>query len=322
MTLHAVNIAPSTMPKPAEILKQQFFKSLGLPWNDILPESRLEELLEEEEISYRTRVYTPIVTLWAMVYQVLSPDKSLSNTLKCITTWLTATGIKPPSSDTGAYSKARSRLPEKLLQRLIPETANQLEQKVPESQYWCSRRVKVFDGTTVLMTDSAANQEEYPQHGNQTEGCGFPIARVVVFFCLMTGAVVSACIAPWTMSEIVMSRLLYGDLEADDVVMADQAYGSYVDLALIQQQGADGVLRKHHARRTDFRKGCKNGIGDHQVQWQKPTRCPAHMSDEEFAAIPDTLMVARSVPETIAQGISRPINYCGDHFIRCSTLHS
>ena len=141
------------------------------------------------------------------------------------------------------------------------------------------------------MADSTANQEEYPQHGNQTKGCGFPIARVVVFFCLMTGAVVSACLAPWSMSEIVMSRLLYGDLEADDVVMADLAYGSYVDLALIQQQGADGVLRKHHARRTDFRQGRKNGIGDHQVQWQKPSRRPAHMSEEEFAAIPDSLMV-------------------------------
>lgn len=80
MTLHAVNISPSTMPKPAEILKQQFQLSLGLPWSDILPESRLDEILEEEEISYRTRVYTPIVTLWAMLYQVLSPDKSLSNT--------------------------------------------------------------------------------------------------------------------------------------------------------------------------------------------------------------------------------------------------
>ena len=50
-------------------------------------------------------------------------------------------------------------------------------------------------------------------------------------------------------------------------------------------------MRKHHARRTDFRKGHKNGIGDHQVQWQKPTRRPAHMSEEEFDAIPDTLMV-------------------------------
>ena len=105
------------------------------------------------------------------------------------------------------------------------------------------------------MADSAANQASYPQHGNQTAGCGFSIARLVVFFCLVTGAVVSACIASWGTSEIVMSRLLYQDLEVGDVVMADQAYGSYVDLAIIRQQGADGVLRKHHARKTDFRKG-------------------------------------------------------------------
>ncbi|NJK42186.1 MAG: hypothetical protein HC934_14220 [Acaryochloridaceae cyanobacterium SU_2_1] len=40
-----------------------------------------------------------------------------------------------------------------------------------------------------------------------------------------------------------MSRLHYKELEVNDVVMADQAYGSYIDLALIQQQKADGVLR-------------------------------------------------------------------------------
>ena len=55
-----------------------------------------------------------------------------------------------------------------------------------------------------------------------------------------------------------MSRLLYGDLEPEDVLLADQAYGSYVDLALVQQQGADAVFRKHHARQTDFRVGAKN----------------------------------------------------------------
>jgi hypothetical protein len=279
------------MPTAAAILKQQFSASLGLPWGDILPAGRLDAIVDDEAISFRHRVYTPVVTLWAMLYQALSPDKSLRNTVKCITTWLSAAGMTPPSGDTGAYSKARRRLPESLLQRLIPETADQLQQAVPEAHYWCGRRVKVFDGTTVLMADSAANQAAYPQHANQAPGCGFPIARVVVFFCLMTGAVVSACIAPCSMSEIVMSRLLYGDLDPADVAMADQAYGSYVDLALIQQQGADGVLRKHQARRTDFRKGRKHGIGDHQVEWPKPTRCPAHMSPAEFARIPPTLTV-------------------------------
>lgn len=279
------------MSQSAEILKEQFFKSLGLPWQDILPESRLDQILEEEGIEYRRRVYTPVVTLWGMIYQVLSADKSLRHTVKGITTWLIAAGKAPPSSDTGAYSKARGRLSEGLLQRLVPETAEALAQQVPEAQTWCGRRVKVFDGTTLLMADSAANQAAYPQHGNQAEGCGFPFARIVVFFCLITGAVVSACVAAKTVSEIVMSRLLYQDLDAGDIAMADQAYGSYIDLTLIQQQGADGVLRKHHARKTDFRTGRKHGIGDHQVEWQKPKRCPEHMSADEFEAIPQTLQV-------------------------------
>ena len=289
--LQGLNISPSTMSQTAEILKEQFSQSIGLPWRDILPDSKLDALLEEAEIMYRSRVYTPVVTLWAMIHQVLSADKSLRNTVKCMTTWLTAAGIEAPSSDTGAYSKARSRMPEGLLQRLVPETATALAATVPAARNWCGRRVKVFDGTTILMADSAANQADYPQHGNQAEGCGFPFARVVVFFCLVTGAVVSACVAAKTTSEIVMSRLLYQELEADDVALADQAYGSYIDLALIQQQQADGVLRKHHARKTDFRTGRKHGIGDHQVTWQKPNRCPDHMSLSEFEAIPETLQV-------------------------------
>lgn len=279
------------MSQAAEILKQQFSQSIGLPWQNILPASKLDELLEEEAISYRSRVYTPIVTLWAMIHQVLCADKSLRNTVKSLSSWLVAADIEPPSSDTGAYSKARGRLPEHLLQRLVPESAAAIAETVPESHYWCGRPVKVYDGTTILMADSKANQAAYPQHGNQAEGCGFPLARLVVFFCLVTGAVVSAAVAAKTTSEIVMSRWLYEDLAADDVAMADQAYGSYVDLALIQQQGADGMLRKHHARKTDFRTGRKHGIGDHQVTWHKPNRSPEHMSAEAFATLPDTLQV-------------------------------
>lgn len=91
-----------------------------------------------------------------MVSQVLDPDKSLSNAVKRMMTWLSAAGAECPSADTGAYSKARQRLSELLLQRLVPETAEQLEQQVLPQQQWCGRRVRVCDGTTVLMSDSAA----------------------------------------------------------------------------------------------------------------------------------------------------------------------
>ena len=266
-------------------------QSLGLPWQELLPASRLEEILKEESVSYRNSVYTPMVTLWAMVSQVFDPDKSLSNAVKRIISWLAVAGAECPSQDTGAYSKARQRLPEAVLQRLVPEVAESLEQSVPLTEQWCGRRVRVCDGTTVLMSDTLANQAEFPQHSNQKPGCGFPIAKLVVMFSLITGAVVAACVASFTCSEIVMSRLLYEDLEPEDVLLADQAYGSYVDLALVQQQGADAVFRKHHARQSDFRQGKKLGIGDHQILWHKPKQRPKHMSESEFAALPSTLLV-------------------------------
>ena len=59
------------MANQSDILKEHLFSSLGLPWRDALPESRMEAILEEEGIRYRQRLYTPIVTVWGMIYQVL-----------------------------------------------------------------------------------------------------------------------------------------------------------------------------------------------------------------------------------------------------------
>ena len=77
---------------------------LGLPWQSILPESRLEEILEEENISYRNCVYTPVITLWAMVSQVLDPDKSLSNAVKRMITWRSCSRSRVSLGRYGSYS--------------------------------------------------------------------------------------------------------------------------------------------------------------------------------------------------------------------------
>ena len=220
------------MSNRSEILKRRLFDSMGRPWQDILPESKIEAILKAEDIRYRNRLYTPIVTLWAMIHQVLSADKSLSHTLKWVRKWLVVES-EAPSSDTGAYSKARSRLPEVVLERLVPETGKELDKTVAPEQLWCGRVVKVFDGSTLLMSDTPANQKEYPQHSNQKKGCGFGMARIVVFFSLLTGVVRLGCIGSKHTSETEMSRSLYKDLEPDDVAMADQLHGSYVDLAMI-----------------------------------------------------------------------------------------
>lgn len=170
------------MPNRSEILKQHLFDSVARPWQELLPASKIETLLSEVEVHYRNRLYTPMVTIWAMVYQLLSADKSLSHTVKWLRKWLVMADAVAPSSDAGGYSKARTRLPESILERLVTESGAALAQGVSAAHWWCGRPVKVFDGSPVLMSDSAANQQVYPQHGNQQPGCGFPIARIVVFF--------------------------------------------------------------------------------------------------------------------------------------------
>ncbi len=293
------------MPNRAEILKQQYQNSLGLPFAQVLSESQIAQVLEEHQVTYRQVLYTPMVVVWAWISQVIDGDSSLSNAVKRVTTWMAMTGEAVPSSDTGGYSKARKRLPWAILPSLLKRSASALHAQVPVEQYWCGRRVKAFDGTGVQMSDTAANQAEYPQVSTQKPGCGFPIARVVVWFCLTSGAVLEAAIAPFGTSEWQLARQLYACLAPEDVVVADSAYGTYADLALVQAAGADGVFRKHHARRCDFRRGKKLGIGDHRVVWQRPARCPASMSSAAFESLPLYLEV-REVHLLITQRGFRP----------------
>ncbi len=235
------------MPNRVEILKQKFANSVGLPFGEILPEDSIREALEAEKVKYRSRLFNPIVTLWAFLSQVLDTDKSLQNAVSRVIAWLAAAGEAIPAADTGGYSKARKRLPEKFLLRLLGKTAQGLEKQIETEDLWCGRYVKLCDGSSVLMSDTPLNQAEYPQHANQAPGCGFPIAKIVVMFSLATGAALEVLIAPFRTGEVTLGRQLYPKLVPGDVVLADRAFGTYVDLVLVQQYSADAVFRKHLA---------------------------------------------------------------------------
>ncbi len=128
-----------------------------------------------------------------------------------------------------------------MLKRLFYQTGAELEAQVQAQDLWCGRAVKLLDGSSVVMSDTASNQKEYPQHSNQKSGCGFPIAKIVVMFSLSTASAIGIRIAALNTGEVTLARSLYETLEPNDVALADRAYGTYADLALVQQRGADGV---------------------------------------------------------------------------------
>jgi hypothetical protein len=271
------------------ILKEKLSNSMGLPFRDVLTETMIQQTLEDEEMSYRNRLYTPMITLWTWLCQVIDKDKSCKNAVSRITSYLAASGETPPSTDTGAYCKARKRLKERLLPRLLRYTGKHLHEQ--DQELWCGRRVSLVDGSTLTMADTEENQSEYPQPESQAQGCGFPMANIVALFCLKTGALIEAVIGALTTHEINLFRSLYDCLQPGDVILGDRLYGTYADICLLKARGIDSVFRTHWRRKTDFRKGKILGCYDHIVEWTKPLTCSQGLAPVLYAQLPESIML-------------------------------
>jgi hypothetical protein len=279
-----------------------------LPFSDVLAPDLVQELLQSLGISFRERIYTPFITLCVFLGQVFSEDHSCREAVARLMAFLMAQGQRPCSPDTNPYCRARKRLPEKLFQILVRRVGQSLQRSVPDGWKFHGRRVKSVDGTTLSMPDTPANQKEYPQHKAQKPGVGFPIARVVVIFCVASGAALEMAIGPYKgkkTGENALFRTLWDSLEAHDLLLADRYYCSYADIGLLKRRAVDVVFRKHQGRHSDFRRGKRLGKYDHLVTWQKPKQRPSWMDEKTFADLPEELTL-RELKYTITEKGKRP----------------
>ena len=265
---------------------------LGL--DDLLSAATLEQILQDEGATWKEVLYTPFLTFWTFFWQVLSPDRSCRAALKRLGAWMGCRGQTLPNEDTGPYCKARIRLPESALHRLMRALGLKTHQEAPTEWRWCGRKVKLVDGSTAIMPDTPANQQAYPQNPSQKPGLGFPIARFVVVFCLATGAALEAAIGKYQgkqTGENALFRSLWDEvLKPDDVALADRHYCSYFDIAMLKQRGVDSVFRLHQRRPCDFCRGRRLGKEDQIVTWFRPQR-PDWMDEETYNQIPETMAI-------------------------------
>jgi hypothetical protein len=274
-----------------ETLRTQLAQADGLPFADVLTAGRVETAFREEKAAWREAIYTPLLTLWAFLSQIVSPDGSCRAIVARVLAWLVSRGEPPCSPKTDPYCKARQRLPESLLRRLVRAAGQELHRRSRAEWLWKGRRVKIADGTTVSMPDTPANQAAYPQAPSQQPGLGFPLARLVVVFCLACGTVLEAalgCYQGKQTGENALLRTLADTLGPSDVLLADRYFGGWFDLALWQQRGVDVVMRLHQLRRCDLRRGRRLGPNGHVVTWPKPQR-PDWLDEATYQALPEAL---------------------------------
>jgi hypothetical protein len=272
-----------------EKVRSQFQKDGGLPFSQLLTAETITPLLDQLGIEFRDRIFTPIVTIWTFLSQVLSPDHSCRDAVARVVAWLVAQKRKPCSPDSASYCEARARLPWELLRNLTQLVARRVEQVVPEEWLFNGRPVKIVDGSTVDMPDTQENREKFPPATNQANGVSFPIARLVVIFSLACGTVLELALGPTRgrkTGETTLFRRLFAALNPGDILLGDRLFDSYRDIAALRQRNVDVIFRMNGSRYCDFRRGKHLGVEDHRVTWKRPNFIAKRFDRETYDALP------------------------------------
>jgi hypothetical protein len=265
-----------------------FFNLLtGPQWFD-----QVESLLP----AHRERLFPPTETLSMFLSQALSADRSCQNAVDEAAVKRLTSGLRVCSTHTGAFCRARQRLPSEMVQSLVRFSGQCMSERALPAWHWRGQPVRLVDGTTVPMPDTAANQAIYPQPRSQKPGLGFPLCRLLGLVCLGSGAVLNAAVGPYRGKggdEQCLLRSVLDTLNRGELLLGDAYFATYFLLCDLQSRGVDGVFEQNGARRrsTDFRRGQRLGERDHLIVLPKPKKRPPWMSPEDYASAPEQLTV-------------------------------
>src|SRR5829696_5855333 len=117
---------PGSFRQQARLLRRQFLQDGDLPFTDVLTEDVIAQALAAVG-SWLDRIFSPLVTLWVFLGQVLGADHSCGAAAARLIAHRLARGQTPCSPETGAYCQARKRLPESFFADVARHTGRALD---------------------------------------------------------------------------------------------------------------------------------------------------------------------------------------------------
>jgi hypothetical protein len=287
------NLIRTRIPWQIRSFKKSFLQLEKLPFNDFFPAKTIEAIIAHTPHK-RTSVFSPLITLQAFIFQVLSDDSSCKLAVAGVLADRVSHGQSDNSINTGPYCKARQRLPLTQMSQAVATTGSRLHQQSPLAWLGHGLNVVLADGTTALMPDTPKNQTVFPQQSNQKPGLGFPIVRLLALISLATGVIIDYRHGPYqgkgTGESSLFSQML-SSLLTGDLLLADRYYCTFAIIALLQAKGIPVLFPLHANKKADFRQGRKLGAKDHLVEWKKPQRKPVWMTTRDYADLPEIISV-------------------------------
>jgi hypothetical protein len=278
----------SSMGGRVQALRQQSLLHLDALFGPLLPPGLLSQA--DEGANSRDRIYNVRRTFFGFLYQVLNPNCPCREVVRQIQALFALQGGRRVQEGTSGWCQARNRLPWDILPRLRCAAAACAEKA---AQPWRGLRVKVIDGTTTSLPDTAKNQRAYPQPTGQKPGCGFPLLKLVAVFSLASGALLDYSKGNQHQHELGLLHKLFDQFKPGDLVLADRGFNCYTLLALFLLRGVHSLFRLHHARPADLRKGKRLGKNDRLMLWGKPWawQRPAYLPKALWKRIPQQMEV-------------------------------
>src|SRR3954449_6045566 len=127
---------PARLHQQVSFLRRQFAQGGGLPFSDVLSEDLVTQALTTASVSWIDRIFSPLVTLWVFLSQVLSADHSCRAAVARLIAHRVARGQKACSARTGAYCRARQRLPEAFFSTAACSVGRALDDRSDQRWLW------------------------------------------------------------------------------------------------------------------------------------------------------------------------------------------
>ena len=262
-----------SIPPPAG---QSVFSSpqlLGF-FRSLLPRRELWKLPGLKNKRFYQRLFTPIVTLWYLIFQRLHFDHTLEGVLADAQaggadSLCKRLSKKLLSTATVSYSNARQRLPLAFVTQALALQARQILGLNPTA-LWRGLRLSLLDGSTVRMRPCGDIPKKFPPHRNQAKTPAYwCLMRVVVCFCAHTGAALNCALGNTGLSEQVLACqiILSQPLSLSPCLfIGDRNFGIF---RIVQTAGAVGARVLLRLSQTRARKllGHSLGLGQHAVRW-------------------------------------------------------
>ena len=239
-----------------------------------MPGSSLLKLPALQAKEFYERLFSPLVTLWYLLFQRLNADHTLDAAVadarnggadrlnKKLSQGLV-------SDSTCSYSDARQRLPWHFLAQALCLQGAKIIALSP-TVLWHGRVIALLDGSTVRLRPHGTIPKEFGTSANQHGKPYWCLMRLVVCFCALSGAALDCAMGSIHLSEQVLACQIILRSTAKCLFIGDRNFGVF-RVVQAAREASQEVLLRMTDRRARKLLGRALRAGEHEVVW-KPTR--------------------------------------------------